>query len=351
MSLFRDDLSSIPTYVPGRPGTDTSVIKLSSNEMPDGPLPSIQAVIAQAIGSLHTYPDMYARVLSEKIAAFHGVSVGSIVVSNGSVAMIEKILDAACVPGSDVVMGWRSFEAYPIAVTVAGGRAVRVPLLADGSHDLDTMAEAVISDTAAVIVCSPNNPTGNALSHTRLANFLNEMSSQVLVILDEAYIDFVRMTDPVRSVELLAEHPNLIILRTFSKAYSLAGLRIGYAIAHPDQARTLRAVATPFGVNSLAQAAGVAALDEATEVRARTETIAAERTRVLAELGMLGYEVPVSQANFVWVEMAETGPFVAAAARHGITVRAFECEGVRISLGSTEANDKIIATARDYAGT
>ena len=349
MSLFRDDLSSLPAYVPGKPGGDPAVIKLSSNEMPFGPLAPVQAVIAQRIGSLHKYPDMYGTALVEKVAAFHGVSPESIALSNGSVAMIEKILDAACGPGSEVVLPWRSFEAYPIAISIAGGTQVRVPLDAVGGHDLEGMAAAVTEKTAAVMVCSPNNPTGNALTHKQMAAFLSSAPSDVLVVLDEAYIDFVRMTDPIRSVDLLADHPNLVILRTFSKAYSLAGLRVGYAIAHPDQAAILRAVMTPFGVNALSQSAAIAALDEAREVRVRTEFIAAERNRVLAELSSLGYDVPDSQANFVWFEMEETARFVETAAQSGIAVRAFEGDGVRVSLGSTEANDRIIAAARAYA--
>lgn len=349
MRLFRDDLSTIPSYVPGKPGTDPSVIKLSSNEMPFGPLPSVQAAIAQEIGSLHTYPDMYAVEMSERVAAMHGVSPDSVVASNGSVAMIEKILEAACLPDSEVVIPWRSFEAYPIAITVAGGTAVPVPLTASGDHDLDAMAAAVGEKTAAVMICSPNNPTGTAVTHTELSRFLGRVGD-VLVVLDEAYIDFVRMTDPVKSVDLLAEHPNLIILRTFSKAYSLAGLRAGYALAHPDAAVTLRAVATPFGVNSLAQSAAVAALDEAADVRLRTDFVAAERTRVIAGLAELGYTIPASQANFVWFEMTETDRFVEAAADSGITVRAFPGDGVRVSIGSTEANDRILAAARAFAG-
>lgn len=349
MSLFRDDLSAIPAYVPGRPGADPSVIKLSSNEMPYGPFPSVQAVIAQGIGSLHMYPDMHATRLTARIAAFHGVSADSIVASNGSVAMIEKILDAACFPGSEVVIAWRSFEAYPIAITVAGGTAVPVPLTPAGGHDLDAMADAVTDRTAAIMVCSPNNPTGTALTHRELSRFLKRVGDDVLVVLDEAYIDFVRMVDPIRSVELLADHPNLVILRTFSKAYSLAGLRVGYAIAHPDVAATLRAVATPFGVNSLSQSAAIAALDEADEVRMRTDFVAAERKRVASELAALGFDVPRSEANFLWLEMADTEPFVEAATRSGITVRAFPGDGVRISIGSTAANERIMAAARLYA--
>ncbi|WP_182353085.1 histidinol-phosphate transaminase [Flaviflexus huanghaiensis] len=348
MSLFRHDLSRIPPYVPGKPGGDPSVIKLSSNEMAYGPLPSVQAVIAQGIGSLHMYPDMYASELSAKLAAFHGVPADSIVPSNGSVAMIEKILTAVCSPGSEVIIAWRSFEAYPIAITVAGGTAVTVPLTPEGGHDLDAMADAVSARTAAVMVCSPNNPTGVALTHGELSRFLTRVGDDVLVVLDEAYVDFVRMVDPVRSVDLLANHPNLIILRTFSKAYSLAGLRVGYAIARPEVAATLRAVATPFGVNALAQSAAIAALDEVDEVRMRTDFVTAERMRVAAELDELGLLVPDSQANFVWLEMADTQPFVDAAARCGITVRAFPGDGVRVSVGSTAANERILSAARLY---
>ena len=348
MSLFRHDLASLPAYVPGKPGSDSSIIKLSSNEMPYGPLPGVQAAIAQGIGSLHSYPDMFASGLAARIAARHGVDPAGVVVSNGSVAMIEKILDAACEPQSEVVLPWRSFEAYPIAIAIAGATAITVPLTAEGDHDLAGMLSAVTDRTAVVMVCSPNNPTGNALTHSDLERFLHTVRDDVIVVLDEAYIDFVDMADPVRSVELLAKHPNLIILRTFSKAYSLAGLRVGYALAHPASAATLRAVATPFGVNSLAQAAAHATLESETEIAARCRVVMGERTRVAAALTESGFAVPSSQANFVWLPVTDTDGFVADAARAGITVRAFP-GGVRVSIGSREANDRTLAAAGAYA--
>lgn len=349
MSLFREDLANLPSYVAGKPSTDPAIIKLSSNEMPFEPLPSIQAAITEGVGSLQEYPDMMAVNLRQRVAKFHGVDSDWVAVSNGSVNMIEKILDAACEPGDEVVCAWRSFESYPIATALAAALTIKVPVTDLGEHDLDAMAEAVTDKTAAIIVCSPNNPTGTAVTHADLARFLDRIDESIPVILDEAYIHFARMEDRVRSDELLAKHANLIVLRTFSKAYSLAGLRVGYALAHPATAETLRTVGTPFAVNALAQRAAIAALDATDKVVARTDDVVAERERVIAELADLGFAIPRSQANFMWFEMTNVEPFLAAAERHRIVVRAFVGDGVRVSIGTPEANDRIIAAAADYA--
>lgn len=349
MSFFRSDLDNLPAYVAGKAGSDPNIIKLASNEMPFGTLPTVKAVIEEHLGTLNVYPDMMAVRMREEIASHHGVNIDQVATSNGSVNMIEKILGAVCEPGGEIVYAWRSFESYPIAVNLAGGTSVRVPLTPAGEHDLEAMAKAVTDKTRAIIVCSPNNPTGTALTHTELTGFLNAVDERVPVILDEAYIHFVRRSDPVRSVELLNRHGNFIILRTFSKAYSLAGLRVGYALAESSVADKLRSVGTPFGVNTLGQAAAIAALHDAEEVMRRSDFVAAERDRVSAALAELGFTIPKSEANFVWFEMIETEPFVEIAARHLITVRAFAGDGVRVSIGSVEANDRIIATATEYA--
>ncbi|MDO4888984.1 MAG: histidinol-phosphate transaminase [Actinomycetaceae bacterium] len=337
---FRPEILAIPAYVPGKPGDREDVIKLASNEMAYPTLPAVQAVIDAGTGRLNRYPDMFATGLVADIARYHEWPDGGVVVGNGSVALIEKALQALVVPGGEVVLAWRSFEAYPIAIAAAGGRAVRVPLR-DGAHDLVGMLRAITPHTRAVLVCSPNNPTGVALTHTELAAFLDQVPESVPVLLDEAYIDFVTMGDAVRSVELLADHPNLVVLRTFSKAYSLAGLRCGYALASTEMAAGLRAVSTPFGVNSLAQEAARAALRSRDEVRRRCGSVVAERDKLVAALAAHGVRVPPTQANFVWLESFGAG-FESACAEAGVTVRRFGEEGVRATVAEPEGSLRLL---------
>lgn len=346
MSLFRNELATLPAYVPGGSSADIDVIKLSSNEIPFPALPAVTAAIAEGLGELNRYPDMTASALAEQIADVHGVSPSQVVVANGSVSLIEKILDAACTVGSTVVMPWRSFEAYPIAITVAGATPVRVPLTSAGELDLPAVLAAIDERTRAVLLCTPNNPTGTALSHSQVEGFMTQVPSDVLVLLDEAYVHFLTMSDPVRGIEMLERYPQLIVLRTFSKAYGLAGLRVGYALAREDHAKTLRSVMTPFGINNLAQRAAAAALAEQDEVMRRVAEVITERERVLEGLAATGWSVPDSQANFVWFETADTDAFVEAAARHKIRVRAFAGEGVRVTIGEPEGNDRLLALAQ-----
>lgn len=343
MSFFRPELDLIPPYVPGKPATDPDIIKLSSNEIPEGPLPGVTEAVADAIANVNRYPDMSGSLLIADIAAFHDIDPNRVVISNGSVAMIEKIMSAVCKPGSEVVCSAISFEAYPIMITAAGGQRVAVPTLADGAHDIDAMIAAITDNTAAVILCSPNNPTGHGLRHGDVVKVLE--STDTLVILDEAYIDFVTMEDPIRAAELL-DYPHLVILRTFSKAYGLAGIRLGYAIASEPVASMLRTISTPFGVSTAAQAAGRAALAARDVVRERVEKIIAERTRVQAAIAELGLEVPDSQANFVWVSQ-DPARFAQICADHKIIVRAFG-DGVRVTIAETEGNDRLIAAVAEF---
>ncbi len=349
MTFFRPAVDALPPYVPGKKSDDPRVIKLASNELPFPTMPAVQAAIEGRVSSLNRYPDMAGTGLVADIAETVGVSPDQVVVSNGSVAMIEKVLTAVCSDGAEVVLPWRSFEAYPIAIQIAGGRAVTVPLRPDGGHDIEALIAATGPDTAALMLCSPNNPTGVALTHAEVERVLSAVPDTVPVLLDEAYIEFVEMDDAVRSVELLANHENLIVLRTFSKAYGLAGLRVGYALASPRLAAGLRAVATPFGVNELAQVAAAAALRCLPEVRDRVEAIKAERTRVTEALASLGYDIPTTQANFVWFETEDTDSLVAAAERHLITVRPFKGEGVRVTIAETEGNDRLLALAGELS--
>ncbi|MFH5821611.1 histidinol-phosphate transaminase [Georgenia sp. AZ-5] len=347
---LRPAIESLPAYVPGeRPVAGAQVFKLSSNEIAFPPLAQVNAAMIDAAADLNRYPDMYASELTEALGERHGVGPGRVTVGNGSVAVLQHILAAVCEPGDEVVMAWRSFEAYPIAVQVAGARAVQVPVDPAGRHDLAAMAAAVTDRTRVVLLCSPNNPTGPALTQTELREFLAVVPPSVMVVLDEAYIDFVTLPDRTDGPALLGEFKNLVVLRTFSKAYGLAGLRVGYALARRRLTTGFRAASTPFGVNSMGMAAAVAALRAEDQVRARVAEVVAERERVVAALADQGWAVPDAQGNFVWLGLGRRSvSFADGARRRGVLVRAFAGEGVRVSIGEPEGNDLFLSTAAEW---
>ena len=258
-------------------------------------------------------------------------------------------MQAFCEPGDEVVYAWRSFEAYPIAVTAAGARNVQVPVTADGRHDLDAMAAAVTDRTKVVLVCTPNNPTGPAVTQSDLDAFLATIPGHVLVVVDEAYVEFVRMGDAVDGVATVRAHANVVSTRTFSKAYGLAGFRVGYAVAPPPVATALRAVSLPFGVSNVAQAAAIASLRAEPELLERVESLVAERDRVVKGLADAGLAVPEPQGNFVWFAAGDrTVELAAAADELGIVIRPFAGDGARVSIGENEANDRILELARAF---
>ncbi len=339
----------MPAYVPGkppaaRPGMTT--YKLSSNENPHPPLPGIVEAVTEAAQSFNRYPDMGATAMYAALAERLGVTTDRLASGTGSVALIYHLIQAFCEPGDEVVHAWRSFEAYPIAVQAGAAEGVRVPLTADGRHDLPAMAAAITDRTKVVLLCTPNNPTGPALTHAETADFVSRVPEGVLVVIDEAYREFVRSEDPVDALALAAEHANVVVMRTFAKAYGLAGLRVGYLVADPVVAAGVRAVALPFGVSALAQAAVVAALQVEDQLLERVEAIVAERERVVAGLREQGWDLPDAQGNFVWFPLGErTADFVAAAEEAGIVVRPFAGEGVRVSIGEEAANDIVLEVA------
>ena len=260
--------------------------------------------------------------------------------------MLGHVLQAFCDAGDEVVTAWRSFEAYPILVRLQGAVHVTVPVTADGRHDLPAMAAAITERTRAVVVCSPNNPTGTAVRGRELETFLDAVPGHVLVVLDEAYVEFVRQDDPVDAGAVLAARPNVVVLRTFSKAYGLAGLRVGYAVAEPGIASAVRTASTPFGVNHLAQVGALASLAAEAELLERVDVLAAERERFAAALRAQGWAVPDAQGNFVWLPTAgRTAELAAAAAAGGVLVRPFAGEGLRVSVGTPEADDRFLELA------
>jgi histidinol-phosphate aminotransferase len=348
----RENVLRIPAYVPGKPPTPRpglTTYKLSSNENPYPPLPGVLEAAAGAAAQFNRYPDMGCVALYDALAAKLGVTPANLGAATGSVALIYQLLQAFCDPGDEVVYAWRSFEAYPIAVAAAGAVSVQVPLTDTAEHDLDAMAAAVTERARVVIVCTPNNPTGPAVSQTALDGFLAQIPTRVLVILDEAYLEFVRSDDPVDGIAVHRAHPNVVVTRTFSKAYGLAGLRVGYAVAEESVATALRAVSPPFGVSSVAQAAAIASLAAEDELLVRVAALVAERDRVTAGLRDAGWSLPEAQGNFVWFPVGDRAVDLAAAAdAAGIVVRPFAGDGVRASIGETEANDRLLAMAADF---
>jgi histidinol-phosphate aminotransferase len=336
----------IPQYVPGKPPVARprlTTYKLSSNDNPYPPLPGVLATAQQAAEAMNRYPDMGCAALYDALAAKHGVHAEQLAAGTGSVALIYHLLSAYCGIGDEVVHAWRSFEAYPIAITAAGATGVKVPVTADGRHDLTAMAAAITERTRVVLLCTPNNPTGPALSHSEVAAFVASAPSDVLVVVDEAYIEFVRMEDQLDGLALLRDHPNVVVLRTFSKAYGLAGLRVGYAAAAPEVAAALRAVSLPFGVSGIAQAAAVASLAHEVELLARVDALVGERDRLVAGIAAAGWTVPEPQGNFVWFDLGErTIELATTFGEAGLAVRPFAGEGIRISVGEPEATDRLV---------
>jgi len=352
---IRPDLDSWPGYVPGRhiPGAVT----LASNEVSTGPLPSVIAAISDAAAGANRYPDNQATALVDRLALQLDVPPSQLVVGCGSVMLCQQLVQATCGPADEVLFAWRSFEAYPFITQVLGAQQRTVPLRADHSHDLAAMLSAITPATRLVFVCNPNNPTGTAVRDEELVAFLDAVPDGVLVALDEAYHEFV--TDPAvpDGMELCHDRGhrpqhrrnNLAVLRTFSKAYGLAGLRVGYCVAPEPVARALRTVAVPFSVNSLAQAAALASLDVEDELLARCQEVAAERDRVRAELLAMGYPVPDSQANFVWLPLGErTAAFHEHCLEHKIVIRPFPADGARVTISDASENEMFLAAAREW---
>ncbi|WP_042407154.1 histidinol-phosphate transaminase [Streptacidiphilus carbonis] len=346
---LREALQGIPAYKPGKPaagGEGVPAFKLSSNENPYPPLPGVLEAAVAAADSFNRYPDLAGSALVAELAQRFGVPESHIATGTGSVGVAQSLLQATSGPGDEVVYAWRSFEAYPIIVQISGATSVRVPLAEGEVHDLDAMLAAVTERTRLIFVCNPNNPTGTAVRRAELERFLDAVPSDVLVVLDEAYCEFVRDAEVPDGIDLYRDRPNVCVLRTFSKAYGLAGLRVGFAVAHEPVAAALRQTAVPFGVSQLAQDAAVASLRAERELLRRVEALVGERDRVVAALGAQGWTVPDSQANFVWLPLGERAlDFAAACEAAGVVVRPFAGDGVRVSIGEVEANDLFVDVA------
>lgn len=361
--LPRPVFSTLPKYSAGKAPQVVEGLqqyKLSSNENPFGPVDEVAEILA-GFNTVHRYPDPLSTRLRGKLGEHLGVSPDDIVTGGGSLGALNQIL-ATFAGGNDdgsqdeVIYAWRSFEAYPISVGLAGGKSVQIPNKADGSHNLEKMLEAITDRTRVILLCTPNNPTGPALTESQVRGFLDQVPSNIVVVIDEAYFEFCAASEipegeeaPVNGLDVYPDYENVVILRTFSKAQGLAGLRVGYSISHPEVTQYLRVSATPFAVTSLAEEAAIASIEHHDSVMQRVEHLVSERERVKTALEELGWWIPETRANFVWLALGEHTPeFAKLAEENALSVRAFGTEGVRVSIGEDDGNSRFIEICKKF---
>ncbi|MBO9577242.1 MAG: histidinol-phosphate transaminase [Microbacteriaceae bacterium] len=342
---LRPDVESVVPYRQGRIAA-ADAFKLSSNENPFPPLPGVAEALREV--QFNRYPEGSARAVRERLATIWQVTPEQIVVTPGSAALLTYLMQATCTAEDEVLYAWRSFEGYPQFVGALGVRSVQVPNRPDGGHDLPAMAAAVTDRTRLVLLCTPNNPTGPTITRDEFEAFMAAIPRTVLVGLDEAYAEFVTDPEAIRGdAALLERHPNLVVLRTFSKAYGLAGLRIGYGVGQEYVMDAIRAVAQPLAVTEPAQLAAIASLDHEPALLERVAVIVERRERIRAGLLEQGWAVPEAQGNFVWLP---TGERTAEVAAHfeaaGLVVRSLG-EGVRVSIGEADSVEKLLRSARE----
>lgn len=348
---LRSALDTFPPYVPGKPPKQVEGLrpfKLSSNENFLPPLPSvIEAMVAHATDPAH-YPDDAAAALREELADRLGVGVDELVVTTGASELLVALTQITSDASTEAIYPWPSFEMYPQTTGLAGSARIEVPLTDDGRHDLDAMADAITDRTGLIILCSPNNPTGPVLTDAETRAFLDKVPGHVLVALDEAYWEFATTPDRARGLDLVRDYPNLVLLRTFSKAHGLAGLRVGYAVAHPPVIEGLLKAVIPFGVTDLSQAAALESLRHWDEVLDRAARIAEARDAFAQALRDQGWEVPEAQANYVWLPLGEkSAAFEDACVDRAVAVRNLGA-GVRISIGEPEALERVLSIAQTF---
>ena len=346
---LRPEIASLTPYRQGKAAPADS-FKLSSNENPFPPHPAVLEAIASS--SVERYPDGSAAALRERLAERYGVTIDEVHVGAGSVSILHQLMQAAAGPGDEIVYAWRSFEAYPGIVTVTGATSVTVPNTAAGGHDLEAMLAAITERTRVLIVCTPNNPTSVVVSAHDFVAFMDRVPSTLLVLLDEAYREFVTDVDAVNGIPLLERYPNLVVLRTFSKAYGLAGLRVGYAIGPSYILDAARSAAIALSVIEPAQRAALASLDHEEELLAQVAELVERREHIAEALVAQGWALPVPQGNFVWLS---TGEHTVAAAevleRHGIVARVFAPDGIRVSIGEAGSVERLLAGAQEVVET
>lgn len=348
---LRAALETFPPYVPGKPPRRVEGLipfKLSSNENHLSPLPEVLEAMVEHAKNPALYPDDAALSLREGLADRLGVAMSELVVTTGASELIVALTQITSDATTEVIYPWPSFEMYPQTTGLAGAKRIEVPLTDDGRHDLDAMAAAITEATSLIILCSPNNPTGPALRHEEVRSFLAQVPAHVLVALDEAYWEFATADDLARGLDLVAEFPNVVLLRTFSKAHGLAGLRVGYAVARAPVIQALLKAVIPFGVTDMSQAAALESLRHWDAVIDRAQEIARVRDDFAEALRAQGWPVPEAEANFVWLPLGQlSSAFEDACVERAVAVRNLGA-GVRISIGETEALDRVLEIAADF---
>lgn len=347
----RPAVQGLASYRPGKAASQaeaehgiSNAIKIASNENPYPPHPRVIEAIVAAASGVNRYADHRASELRSRIAEWIGVSADHVTVGCGSVGLLQQLCLTFVDPGNEVVFPWRSFEAYPINVAMMGGVAVNPPLV-DHAFDLDLVVGAITDRTKMILLATPNNPTGTALSTSQLEQMMQDVPEHVVVVIDEAYREFMdpALGDPV--TDLIPHHRNLLVTRTFSKAYGLAGLRSGYMVADPEIVNEVDKVLIAFAVNGLAQAGALAALDNLAEIQPTIDQLLAQRERVSQSLIDAGWSFPASQANFVYIPLGDrTDEIYLAMEKQGVVTRPFSGEGIRITISSPEDNDRMLRT-------
>jgi len=342
----RPEIAALPPYKQGKQAGGDA-FKLSSNENPFDPLPGVLEAV-NAATALNRYPDATAGRLRRRLAERFAVDDDSVHVAAGSVSILAQLVLATSGPGDEVIFAWRSFEAYPWLAVVAGATPIQVPLTADARHDLPAMAAAITDRTRVIIVCTPNNPTGPIVTQAEFDAFADTVPSDVLIILDEAYAEFVTDRESVDGLTVLGAEgrANVVVLRTFSKAFGLAGLRVGYAVGHPRILDAARSTSIPLSVTAHAEEAALASLEQEDELLRRVRVIAERRDRLAAALRAAGWRIPQAQGNFVWLPGGrETLELANAFDEAGLIVRPFAGDGLRISVGEEDSVEKVLAIA------
>jgi histidinol-phosphate aminotransferase len=353
----RQVIADLPAYRPGK-GVEqaqaehgiTNAIKLASNENPDGPADPIVAAVSAAAAGVNRYADHRATAVREALAAELDVAVDRVTVGAGSAGILQQLCFAYLDPGDEVVYPWRSFEVYPVFTRLMDAVPVAVPLTESEEYDYDGLVDAVTGRTKVLFLATPNNPIGNASTVAQLCDLCERVTDDVIICIDEAYHEFVDPSfgDPV--AELVPQFSNVVVTRTFSKAHALAGVRLGYAVGHPEVIATIDKTLLPFAVNALAQAAALAAIEHGDVIRESVRKILLERDRVESALAAAGWSFPDHQGNFVWLRLGEqTTDIATELERRGVVVRPFDAEGIRVSIGSPTENDRFLAALSEVA--
>lgn len=345
----RAEVSAVAGYVPGKSKEAveqetgiTDVVKLASNERTAPPASAVSEAMAAAAGQTNRYPDNRAVELRSLLAARLGVDIDSIAVSSGSVGLLHQITAAYAGPGREVAYPWRSFELYPIFTKLSGAREIATPLDGGWAFDVQALVDAVTPDTTLINLATPNNPTGTALTPAQLQYVIDSVPDDVIIVVDEAYREYV-VADLWDPVALVAAHPNVIHLRTFSKAYALAAARVGWCHAHPEVISCIHATQPPFPVTNMGLAGAAAALADAEALESHVEEVISERARVIEVLTGRGWQIPGSQeGNFVWLPTAGALDLTAELERKGVIVRPFAGEGIRVTIGQPHENDRFL---------